>query len=72
MDHEAERVAQEMQEKYDKLEEYLDDTDDKMIVYVDGIGQGEQSIDSESLSNSYDIVLWDLFIQYFCECGQID
>lgn len=26
-----------------------------MIVYVDGIGKGEQSIDSESLSNSYDI-----------------
>ena len=26
-----------------------------MIVYVDGIGQGEQSIDSESLSNSYAI-----------------
>lgn len=47
--------AGDMKQGREELETYLDDTDDKMIMYVDGVDKGEQSIDAESLSNSYTI-----------------
>ena len=47
--------AGDMKQGREELETYLDDTDDKMIMYVDGVDKGEQSIDAESLVNSYTI-----------------
>ena len=47
--------AGDMKQGREELETYLVKRQYKMIVYVDGIGQGEQSIDSESLANSYAI-----------------
>lgn len=37
------------------LETYLDNTDATMIVYVDGLDKGEQSIDIDGLLNTYTI-----------------